>query len=120
MFCCPFYQFHAGREVFVHAFMAQTCIGRGKRKGAKQQRRKEKRMGANRSLCSALNGESRNCVLEKFEWVDEHLGKDWTIRLIPAKDKTVIRADVLIDDRPKIEGLEKPKLGTRFIRCTLQ
>jgi len=58
-------------------------------------------------VCSSPLTEYKNCVLEKYEWIDEHLGKDWTKNLILAKDKTVIKADFLIDDRPQVKGAEE-------------
>lgn len=60
-------------------------------------------------LCTTPLARYANCVLEKFEWVDEHLGKDvrggdWTDRIIFARDKTMIRGDILIDDKPDIDA----------------
>lgn len=48
--------------------------------------------------------ESRHCAQEKFEWVRDHLGDDWCKRLIIAYDKTTVKGDVLIDDKPDITG----------------
>jgi 5'-nucleotidase len=45
-----------------------------------------------------------NCVMEKYAWVDRHLGPDWVRRIILTKDKTMVRGDVLIDDKPEITG----------------
>jgi len=50
----------------------------------------------------------RNNVLEKFLWVEKHLGDDWTQRLILSRDKTIIKGDILIDDKPEITGAETP------------
>lgn len=51
-------------------------------------------------LCTSPLRAYRNCVLEKYEWVDKHLGPDWTERLILTHNKTLVTADVLIDDNP--------------------
>lgn len=59
-------------------------------------------------ICTSPLKNYENCVLEKFQWVDEHLGRDWANRIILTRDKTLIRADILIDDKPEIEGAEKP------------
>ena len=40
----------------------------------------------------------------QFEWVQEHLGQDWTGRMIVTKDKTMAYGDILIDDRPNVTG----------------
>lgn len=59
-------------------------------------------------ICTALLPQYENCVLEKYEWIEEHLGKEWTKKIIVAKDKTIINGDILIDDRPKIDGSNEP------------
>lgn len=55
-------------------------------------------------ICTAPIDEYRHCVSEKFAWVERHLGKEWTKRIILTKDKTWVRGDVLIDDKPVIMG----------------
>lgn len=59
-------------------------------------------------ICSGPFTFYRTCLLEKYEWVEQHLGADWVKRIILTKDKTLIQADVLIDDKPEIEGVENP------------
>ncbi len=46
----------------------------------------------------------RNCVKEKYEWVERHLGAEFTSRMILTRDKTIIAGDALIDDNPDISG----------------
>jgi 5'-nucleotidase len=67
------------------------------------------RLGHRVSLCSSPLTDFQNCVLEKYEWVAEHLGPDWIPRLVLTKDKTLVRADILVDDRPEVEGAETPE-----------
>lgn len=67
-----------------------------------------KRKGIEVYICTSPLQEYKNCVAEKYEWVDQHLGRDWTNRVILTRDKTLIRADILIDDKPKIDGSELP------------
>lgn len=50
----------------------------------------------------------RNCVGEKYEWVERHLGTAFTTRMILTRDKTVIAGDMLIDDNPNITGSRDP------------
>jgi len=44
---------------------------------------------------------------EKYEWVERYLGPDMLKRLVITKDKTLVQADILIDDKPKIVGVEE-------------
>lgn len=50
-----------------------------------------------------------NCVLEKYHWVKENLGEKWIPRIILTKDKTLVKGDILIDDKPHIEGHAEPE-----------
>lgn len=59
-------------------------------------------------ICTAPISEYRHCVSEKFAWVERHLGTEWTKRIILTKDKTWVRGDVLIDDKPVITGSLPP------------
>lgn len=65
-------------------------------------------LGFETYICSAPLADYENCVLEKFLWVEKHLGRDFTRRLILAKDKTLIAGDILVDDKPKITGMLRP------------
>jgi len=49
-----------------------------------------------------------SCAQEKVGWVREHLGDDWVHHLVLSRDKTLVRADKLIDDRPTIKGRFEP------------
>jgi len=59
-------------------------------------------------LCTSPVLSSRYCAGEKFEWVRKHLGDGWVGRIILTSDKTSVRGDVLIDDKPKIVGAHHP------------
>lgn len=48
------------------------------------------------------------CITDKFKWVEDWLGADWTERLIITKDKTHVAGDILIDDKPEIKGTATP------------
>jgi len=63
-------------------------------------------MGHEVFICTAPLDIYSNCVLEKYEWIDEHLGFDWTKRLILTKEKALIKGDILIDDKPDIKNEE--------------
>ena len=59
-------------------------------------------------ICTAPVNQYRYCAGEKIAWVEQHLGAEWTRRVIIAKDKTWVRGDILIDDKPDIEGSLSP------------
>jgi len=48
------------------------------------------------------------CCQEKLEWIQEHFGDAYVQRVILCQDKTTVRGDVLIDDKPHIAGLHPP------------
>jgi len=60
-------------------------------------------------ICTAPITSYRYCVPEKYAWVEKNLGADFIKRIIITKDKTAIRGDILIDDRPDIEGAYIPQ-----------
>jgi 5'-nucleotidase len=49
------------------------------------------------------------CIPEKMEWVNTYLGKEWLEKLIILRDKTLVSANYLIDDNPKIMGRKEPE-----------
>jgi len=60
-------------------------------------------------ICTSPLVQYQNCALEKYEWVEEHLGSEFTKRVILTRDKTLVRGDVLIDDKPVIGGISTPQ-----------
>lgn len=59
-------------------------------------------------ICTSPLSRYENCVLEKYQWVEEHLGREFTKRIILSKDKTMVMGDVLLDDKPEVKGLFAP------------
>ena len=59
-------------------------------------------------ICSSPFTTYQNCVLEKYQWVESYLGSEWVNRIILTKDKTLVRGDILIDDKPEITGVDVP------------
>lgn len=59
-------------------------------------------------ICTSPLHHYDNCVLEKFEWVERHLGREFTSRLILSRDKTLVHGDVLVDDNPAVTGVRTP------------
>jgi 5'-nucleotidase len=74
--------------------------------GAKEALFEMEQMGLEVFICTSPLTTYKNCVLEKFEWVENHLGADWVNRIILTKDKTLVKGDYLIDDKPAITGVE--------------
>ncbi|KOF54409.1 MULTISPECIES: 5'-3'-deoxyribonucleotidase [unclassified Achromobacter] len=66
-------------------------------------------LGLDVRICSSPLSQFENCVAEKYLWVEKHLGREATSRLILTKDKTLVRGDLLIDDKPRIEGAVAPR-----------
>ncbi len=66
-------------------------------------------LGMDVRICTSPLSQFENCVAEKYLWVERHLGRDATNRLILSKDKTLVYGDLLIDDKPLIEGAVKPR-----------
>ena len=57
-------------------------------------------------ICSSPFNAYSNCVFEKYKWVENIIGPNWVRKIILTKDKTLIKADYLIDDKPVITGVE--------------
>jgi 5'-nucleotidase len=74
--------------------------------GGKEALTEMESMGHEVFICSSPLSAYKNCVLEKFEWVDRVLGSSWVNRIILTKDKTLVKADYIIDDKPEITGIE--------------
>ncbi len=66
------------------------------------------RLGQDVRICTSPLRAFEHNVLEKFEWVARHLGRQATERIIMTRDKTLVAADLLIDDRPHIAGARTP------------
>jgi len=63
-----------------------------------------KKLGNSVFICTSPLLYYENNVLEKYLWVEEHLGRNWTENIILTRDKTIVRGDILIDDKPEITG----------------
>jgi 5'-nucleotidase len=66
-------------------------------------------MGHEVWICTSPMQRYRHCVQEKYEWVEQHLGLEFTNRIILTRDKTLIKGDLLLDDNPHIVGYAKPE-----------
>ena len=66
-------------------------------------------------ICTSPVLTSPFCAAEKYAWVERHLGADWKRRVVITSDKTLVRGDVLIDDKPAITGAEVAPAWTHVL-----
>jgi 5'-nucleotidase len=59
-------------------------------------------------FCTSYLYEYEFCVVEKYAWIEKHFGKEYIEKIIIIRDKTLIRGDILIDDKPEISGVAEP------------
>lgn len=59
-------------------------------------------------ICTSPNIKNDYCIIGKINSIKMHLGPEWLRRTIITKDKTVVNADYLIDDKPHITGSQDP------------
>nr|XP_023395492.1 5'(3')-deoxyribonucleotidase, mitochondrial [Loxodonta africana] len=57
-------------------------------------------------ICTSPIRMFKYCPYEKYAWVEKHFGPEFLEHVVLTRDKTVISADLLIDDRPDITGAE--------------
>ncbi|XP_005339534.3 5'(3')-deoxyribonucleotidase, mitochondrial isoform X3 [Ictidomys tridecemlineatus] len=57
-------------------------------------------------ICTSPIKMFKYCPYEKYAWVEKHFGPDFLEQIVLTRDKTVVSADILIDDRPDITGAE--------------
>uniref|UniRef100_A0A9L0KIV8 5',3'-nucleotidase, mitochondrial n=1 Tax=Equus asinus TaxID=9793 RepID=A0A9L0KIV8_EQUAS len=55
-------------------------------------------------ICTSPIRMYKYCPYEKYAWVEKHFGPDFLEQIVLTRDKTVVSADLLIDDRPDITG----------------
>ncbi|KAM4697709.1 5'(3')-deoxyribonucleotidase, mitochondrial [Rhinophrynus dorsalis] len=58
-------------------------------------------------ICTSPIKRYKYCPYEKYAWVEKHLGHEFLEQIVLTRDKTVVSADLLIDDRPDIYGAEQ-------------
>ena len=76
--------------------------------GGKEALNEMKQQGADVFICTSPIFAYEHCVLEKYHWVKDYFGREWTGKMILARDKTIVQGDILIDDNPAIKGVGQP------------
>lgn len=59
-------------------------------------------------ICTSPSLYNPTCASQKVEWVAQHLGNRWKSRVVMTNDKTLVRGDILIDDKPTVTGVMCP------------
>lgn len=59
-------------------------------------------------ICSTPTYAAHHCTSEKMAWLAEHFGDKIAKASVFTHDKTLVRGDVLIDDKPEIKGMYVP------------
>ncbi|XP_054834570.1 5'(3')-deoxyribonucleotidase, cytosolic type [Eublepharis macularius] len=57
-------------------------------------------------ICTSPLRRYEYCIPEKYSWIEKHLGPGFVERLILTRDKTVVSADLLFDDKDVVTGVE--------------
>ncbi|XP_038136020.1 5'(3')-deoxyribonucleotidase, mitochondrial-like [Cyprinodon tularosa] len=57
-------------------------------------------------ICTSPIKHYKHCPYEKYAWVEKHFGPNFLEQVILTRDKTLIAGDLLIDDKPDIQGVE--------------
>jgi 5'-nucleotidase len=65
-------------------------------------------MGHQVLICTSPLSGTPTCMQEKYDWVRKYFGREMASSMVITKDKTMVRGDILIDDRPKLEGRFDP------------
>lgn len=61
------------------------------------------------TFCSSPWNTNPTCNDDKRDWINKWVGPGWADSLVLTKDKTRIRGDILIDDKPQITGKFTPE-----------
>lgn len=77
-------------------------------RGAKTALRAMVRAGHEVSIVTTPMVTNPTCASDKMDWLERHIGRGWAQRAVITHDKTAVRGDVLIDDRPEIRGYYAP------------
>lgn len=77
--------------------------------GARSALRAILRAGHDVRIVSSPWASNPRCASDKFDWMVHYFGRQWAARTILTMDKTLVRGDFLIDDKPEIKGDMTPE-----------
>lgn len=72
--------------------------------GAKDALKALLKMGHDVRLVTSPWVSNPTCASDKLNWVVKHYGSHWGARVVITSDKTLVRGDVLLDDKPEVTG----------------
>lgn len=76
--------------------------------GAKRALKDALRAGHDVRIVSSPFISNPTCASDKLDWIVRHYGSHWGSRLVLTNDKTIVRGDILVDDKPEISGSMDP------------
>ena len=60
-------------------------------------------------ICTSPLLANPTCFQDKLFWITRHFGPEWLEKVVFTRDKTVVRGDIIIDDKPDVSvGAEDP------------
>ena len=59
-------------------------------------------------ICTSPWVSNQSCASDKLNSIEDHIGEGWARRTIIASDKTGVRGDILVDDKPDVLGHFEP------------
>lgn len=78
-------------------------------RGSKKALKEMGALGHDVRICTAFVSRNTYCFYEKQQWIERHFGHEYVKKALFVKDKTFIKGDLLIDDKPEITGLHTPE-----------
>lgn len=109
------FDLHAGRTDREKAIIGAVMIEPGfysrlrPVKGAKEALKAMVEAGHDVRIVTSPWVSNPTCASDKLNWVVKHYGSHWGPRVIITADKTLVRGDILIDDKPEIHGDMEPE-----------
>lgn len=76
--------------------------------GAKAAIRRLREAGHSVHIVTAPYLSNSTCASDKLAWIGKHLGHDLPALTVITNDKTLVRGDILVDDKPVITGSLEP------------
>lgn len=76
--------------------------------GAKQALKAAVKAGHDVRIVTSPWVSNPTCASDKLNWIVQHYGSHWGSRVVITTDKTLVRGDILIDDKPEVTGSMEP------------
>lgn len=109
------FDLHAGRTERERAIIGAVMVEPGfyarlePIPGAKAALRTMLKEGHDVRIVTSPWASNPTCASDKLNWIIDHYGSHWAARVVITADKTIVRGNVLIDDKPAITGSMTPE-----------